>query len=442
MVPARPEHDAPAAASTPVERRVSRIVIVAMLVVAVGGIVVRRTTGTLGTAWAPFVASWGVRVDPAWLIVAVVLAGAVTVLAPRLSHAPAQPWRFALASGATWLALGLSINAARGGTRAWTRVFDLGPGGSFEAVNEYLPGLPTLRHGLHVYLDRFAEVVPSQPVNVAGHPPGPLLVMDLLGIDGPTGLALLCIGLGACLPPLTYALGRALLGDERRARTAALLTATSPVGLLFGVTSFDIAFATCGALAAWLLVRPGTRPLGCAAFALASLMSWALLAVGAWTAIVAWRREGLAAAVRLALGCALSVLAVNAVLAVGWGYDPIGTLRATEQVYRDSVAQRRPYWFWVVGSPVAWGLLLGLPLVLATVRGALRRESAAIATASVVAIAAVGGFTKAETERIWLFLLPLAAVAAAASGGPWRRSLAATLMAQAIAVSVLADTIW
>ena len=56
------------------------------------------------------------------------------------------------------------------------------PGGSFEAGNEYLPGLPALSYGTHFYLDRFAELVPSLPVNVAGHPPAPLLLLHALGL--------------------------------------------------------------------------------------------------------------------------------------------------------------------------------------------------------------------------------------------------------------------
>ena len=97
-------------------------------------------------------------------------------------------------------------------------------------------------------------------------------------------------------------------------------------------------------------------------------------------------------------------LVVNGALAAAYGYDPIGALRATEGVYRHSVASVRPYAFWVIGSPVAWGVMLGLPIAAAALRSLARREDAAIALAVVVIVAAAAGFTKAETERIWLFL--------------------------------------
>ena len=94
------------------------------------------------------------------------------MLAPRLVGATDRPASFAARVLALALVLGLALNAARHGTRGWGAIFDLRPGGSFEAENEYLPGLPALCYGARFYLDRFAELVPSLPVNVAGHPPG------------------------------------------------------------------------------------------------------------------------------------------------------------------------------------------------------------------------------------------------------------------------------
>ena len=78
------------------------------------------------------------------------------------------------------LALGLDARAQRGadGTDGWSAIFST----SFEAKNEYLPGLPALQYGREVFLDRFAETVPALPVNVAGHPPGLLLTLDALGL--------------------------------------------------------------------------------------------------------------------------------------------------------------------------------------------------------------------------------------------------------------------
>jgi methylthioxylose transferase len=431
--------------AAPSRRRavVSRIVIFGAVATITTGLLIRHLHGGLGTATPPFVMVWGPRLHPLAAVSAVAVAAGIAV-APRLQSRLQRPPAFAAGVLGLALALGLSLNLARAGAAGWYAIFDLHPGGSFEAANEYLPGLPALSYGTRFYLDRFAELVPSLPVNVAGHPPGPLLLLHALHIRTATATAALCIGAGALGAPLTYALGRSLL-DEHDARTAALLFACSPLTLLFGVTSFDYLFATCGLAAAWLLVsdRGAARAAGALALAAASLMSWALLAVGAWAAILAWRRRGAHAALVLAGSCAVACLALNGALAAAYGYDPIATLRATEAVYRNSVASVRPYAFWAFGSPVAWGAMLGLPIAAAAVRAAARGDDAAIALAVVVAVAAIGGFSKAETERIWLFLVPLACVAAAPAIGPRRPTVVvALLLVQALAVEVFFDTVW
>lgn len=438
------------AVHTDADERVSRIVIWAAAVVAVAvvavGLVARWRGVSYGTATEPFVAGWAPAVDPLGAAVAVV-AGAVLVgLGPLLLRARWSPVAVAVALYVLGLAAALAMNAARDGVMGWTHIFDLEGGTSqSHAINEYLPGLPGLDHGVRNYLDRFAEVVPSQSVNVAGHPPGPLLLASWVGATSAGSLAALVVGIGACCVPLTYRLALTLHGDEQVARLAGLLCAASPLVLLFGVTSFDFAFAAFGALAACGLVArsPWWRTFGLVAFAWASLMSWALLAVGAWAAIVVWRRDGLRPAFVLAVWCGLAVAAFQGALAARYGYDPIGTLRATEQVYRDSLARVRPYAFWVLGSPVAWALMLGPVIVAAVLRGVtVAKDGAAIAITAVVVIAAVGGFTKAETERIWLFFVPLACVAAAPYVRAAPRTALAWLVVQALAVQLLMNTVW
>jgi hypothetical protein len=66
-----------------------------------------------------------------------------------------------------------------------------------------------------------------------------------------------------------------------------------------------------------------------------------------------------------------------------------------------------------------------------------------VALAVVVAIAAVLGFSKAETERIYQFLVPLACVAAAASlSARWLPATLGLLAVQALAIELLVYTVW
>jgi len=413
--------------------------------IAVGGaaatVIVGRTWDTpLGVRNPPFTGKLEPHADP---LVAVALAcfAAAVVLAPKLLRL--SPWRFGIGALAFTLVLRLALAAAGGGRggpgiTAWWKVFD--PTRSYEAPNEYLPALGALHWGPRVFLDRFAETVPALPVHVAGHPPGLLLMLDALGITSPGGMAALCIGVGAFGVPLTYLVGRRVL-DERRARVAALLLAFAPGALLFGATSADAVYLTLGVLAAWPLAARSwpARAAGAMALAVASFFAWSLLAVGAWAAIVTLRRDGWRAALALSALCGTALIVFYAALHGATGFDPIGTLRATEDVYRAGIASVRPYWYWVLGSPTGFLVVLGVPITWYALRA---RHTLAFAIFAVIAFAAVMGFTKAETERIWLFFAPFVCLAAVAGRDMPLRPVLALLAVQALTWELAWDTIW
>jgi methylthioxylose transferase len=84
-----------------------------------------------------------------------------------------------------------------------------------------------------------------------------------------------------------------------------------------------------------------------------------------------------------------------------------------------------------------------VPLSWLALRALTRGEATAVAIFAVIAIAAVLGFTKAETERIWLFFVPLACVGAAAVLPRRRVALALGLLAvQAFLMQHLLGTVW
>jgi len=388
---------------------------------------------------APFLSSWEPRA--AWFAVPVAgLLALAVVGAPRLVTAPSSPRAFAALSLGLALVLQLAVGVARDGPSGWYAVFDTSP----EAGNEYLPALPALDFGAQVFLDRFSEVATALPVHAVGHPPGLLLVLHALGIDGARGMAALIIAVGVAAAPLTYVLARQAL-DERTARTATLLWIFAPSALLYGAVSADALYTTLGLVAAvaFLSRRRWSRALGPPALAVASLFSYALLAVGALAAVAVARRHGVRRAMVLAAGSALALGVFYGLLYAVSGYDPLGTLEATEQVYRNSVARIRPYSFWVFGSPVAFLVALGLPTAWYALRSLAAGQTIALALAAVIVTSAVLGFTKAETERIWLFLVPFACVAAAETLPAGRlRIVLALLAAQALAAELLLDTIW
>ena len=398
--------------------------------------------GRLGTPLPPFLMNWKPRLrSSAWIAIVVCLGCAW--LAPRVVASVRSRAGFAVSSYAGALAVGLSLNAARLGTAGFSQVFRQGPGGSSEASREYLPSLSMLDHGIHYYVGHFASLLPYLTTHVKGNPPGPLIALHLLGVNTPGRLTALCIGLGALTAPLAYALGRSL-GGERRGRIAAALTVFSPSLLLFGVTSVDYVFAALATAIAWLLVTPTarTRAAGCALAAIGSFCSWLLLAIPVWAALVVWRRRGIRSAAVTAAAAAAAVLALNLILVVALGYDPVAVLHRLGHIYATGIATRRPYAFWLLGSPVAWLLMLGPPIAWIACRALGRGDPAALALAAVIVVASVAGFTKAETERIWLPFVPLACVAAAARPIPRLRLVLVTLTLQALAVELLFNTVW
>ena len=414
--------------------------VVGFATLAVGLYVRRVLDEPIGLPYTPLVGSWAPQADPLLAVSLLCFAAAVAV-GPRLLELPAVA--FAVTMLVLTLVLRLALAAGGGGIDQWSAVLDADR--SWEGENEYVAALGALDFGAGFFLDRFAELVPSLPVHAAGHPPGLLLTMHLLGIESADATAALCIGVGALSGPLAYLLGRQVL-DERRARLAALLLALAPGALLFGATSADAVFLSLGLLAAWPLAARTwpARAAGALALAVCSFFAWSLLAVGAWAAIVTLRRDGLRHAVLLSALCGVVLIAFHALLHAATGFDPIGTLRSTEEVYRAGVASIRPYWFWLFGSPTAFLLVLGLPLSWLALRGLAGGETLAIAIFAVIAVAAVMGFTKAETERIWLFLAPFVCLAAAAAleeRAPLRPLLAA-LAAQALVYELLWETVW
>jgi len=393
----------------------------------------------LGVLRAPFF----VQYEPLlrWYVFPAAAALAVGLLVvPRLMRSSVRPPVFAAGVLVLTLAMRLALNAAREGPAGWHRVL----GAAWEGQFEYLPALAAVRLGAVTFLDRFAELSASLAIHPSAHPPGMVLTLHFLRVYTPQANAALVIGVGALTAPLAYVLARQLL-DEQRARTAALLYAFAPSSLLYGATSADAMFAALATAAAAALVarRRTVAALGALLLVLATFFSYALTGVGAWAVLVAARARSARRAIALAAGCGVALAAGYTALYALTGFDLLGSLQAANSAYVRSIARDRPYWYWLFGSPTAFFVMAGLPLAWLALRDAGRGGTVGLALLAVVAIATVLGFTKAENERIWQFLVPLACVAAAAQLRPRSRNVILVALAiQALAVEVLLDTRW
>jgi methylthioxylose transferase len=395
------------------------------------GYLLDRRGEQLGTPRPPLLFDVDRAASVPWALLAVVVLVGAIALVPLLGAV--SPRVFLLATFGLALAIRLAVGAARFGPEGWDDAFNE----SFNAKNEYVPALPGLESvGVGHFLDHFDAILPALPVHAAGHPPGLLLVLHWLGLDTPQQATALVVLVGALAVPATYLIARELL-EEERARIAAILSAFACGTTLYGVTTADVLYAALGAGAAALLLR---RPAaGAALLALASFFSYAVVAAGAWVAFLGPARF----TVRVTLSAGAALVAFYALLYAATGFALWEVVPAVEEVYRESVARVRPYAFWLFGSPAAFLAFLGLPITWYAARALGEGDRAAVALALVIVISAVGGFTKAETERIWLMYVPLACVAAAVVLPPKRLPLVLGLLsAQALATELIFGTVW
>jgi hypothetical protein len=134
------------------------------------------------------------------------------------------------------------------------------------------------------------------------------------------------------------------------------------------------------------------------------------------------------------------------------GYDPVAAVRATHAAYQAAPGSaHRPYLPWLVGDPIAFGGMLGVPLFAALLVRAVavvrQRAWTGIDAAVLACLLAASswGFSRGEVERIFLFLVPLALVPVVRQLRAWQARLpavAALLVAQTLAVQLLFYTRW
>ncbi len=416
-------------------RPIGAVVVVAAVV---GGFLLRRAGVDLGAATAPMF--WvnfhdKYRFGPAhpWWPVPVLMAALVVAIALLRARGLSSPL-FLLGAFALALGARLGLNTAQFGRDEWT--WPLTRPNSVET--EYPAAYHLVDGHVRAFIDNFAELVPELPIHPSGHPVGATLAFYALdqATGSPAGTAFVLSALGALAIVPTFLLGRSL-GDDTAARLAVVLFALAPQTLLYGATSYDAAFVPITTLAVWLLVTR-TAIWGALVLGTAFLLSYALAVVGLFAALVVTRRQR----TRIVVVTVATTLAILASLVVAFGYDPAGAVLATRDAYERGIGGRRPYWYWVIGGPAAFLIVLGPLLAERLLHGIERGGPAARALATCVLVAAATGVIEAEVERIWQFLVPLAAVAAApyATARRWVwLGLAAGLL-QAYAIEMHWDT--
>jgi hypothetical protein len=400
----------------------------------------------------PFYLFWDPRPPSRWAVLALpaALAAAGAVLA--LFWSQARPGVRVAASAGLLLLLALAVAALDGGPAGWRAPFAF--------TGEYPHGVAQVSD-IPSFLREFPQRLASLPSHAAGHPAGAMVGYALLarvwpGLDG---AALLTVAIG-CLGALpVWGLARDELGQDG-GRWSLALWVLSPMVVLCTATSADAVFAVALAGAAvaahrglvrrswaWTLTGGGLLWVG-------SMLTYAAVLLLVFLLVRAagrLRREP-GWVLCWAAATAATVCGLAGLLWLATGYDPVAAVRAVHAAYRAAPGSaRRPYLPWLVGDPVAFGGMLGVPLFAALlVRAAavVRQRVWTCFDAAVLACllaASSWGFSRGEVERIFLFLVPLALVPVVRQLRAWQARLpavAALLVAQTLAVQLLFYTRW
>ncbi len=399
------------------------------------------------------------RLDLAWAAAALPVALATAVSVVVLARSRLRwPARLALSCGAAAL-LALAVAALRDGPGAWWAPFDYA--GEYPSGAAGLGAIPT-------FLRHFPEVLPGLPIHAQGHPAGAMVFYVLVARVHPglPAAAVATVAVGALGAVAAGALARDELGEDG-GRWALALWVLSPGVVLYLATSADAVFATVLAGAALAAHRGLLRRslvwtvAGGALLWAAAMLTYAAVLLLLFLALRACfhsggrprrLRGGTAWVAGWAGLTAAVVLALAALLWLLTGYDPVAAARAAHRAYQAAPGSAgRELWKWLPGDLLAFGGMLGVPLLAAFAARLVtvvreRAWTSLDAAAAATLLAAVSwGFSKGEVERIFQFLVPLVLVVAVRQLLAWRVRLpvvAALLLAQTLAVQVLFATRW
>lgn len=400
----------------------------------------------LGTASAPFIGVYRLKLDAGTAIAPVV--AAVVLLAVLRGWVARLRWG--------WLLLWSYLAAA-----AWTLGLAAVEGGNGLArpmlgTGEYLADLPRIRADPAGFVRHFVVDSGSLSMATREHPPGPgllLWLLDRLGVHRPTALGLVIALIGVATVPLVLACVRALC-HEPAARALVPLLVLAPWAIWVAV-SMDAVTATlaagmvaCGARAS----SPQRRGTGAVGWGIAAGL---LLGVAAlFSYAVPWLALSVIAVYFVRRRAALNVVTglaalVPIALAQAAGFVWTRGLSAAQADFSLRVEPHRSAVLWGAISLVVLLLVLG-PGSVASARKVRRTPGwpFLVGAGAAVAFAVGSGLARGEMEHAWVPYFPwllVAAVAPERAGGPTGRApllLAGVGALSAIVLEAVLRTAW
>lgn len=372
------------------------------------------------------------------------------------------------------VALNVTTAMTRGGAPAlWRPFVPIVP----EARTEYFADINRVDPSPSAFVRNYTEMMPTLALHSSTHPPGPILYLwaasRLFG-NGVVAAALAAIaGTALSIYPFSL-LARTILGPGA-SRYAVAMYAVTPALVLFGATSMDGVFVFFPLLATYFFHRSWNHKpvlysfltgLALSAAMFFTLISFCIGFLFTVEAILSIRYPALSRRIWRNLVCAgLTFLVVQWLLYLVTGYNVIRAFaiaRRVASVYRSAVYTDFGHYLNVsLGNLAAF--LIGIGVITVTLswreiaeawaawRAKRPADLFSIALPATVIVLAFAAIFTAETERTWLFLVPLAIPAAARhldryqTANPRSNAWCAVLIllfTQTLATEILLYTFW
>lgn len=325
---------------------------------------------------------------------------------------------------------------------------------------EFADDLPRF-HGIADTLRSYVPLMPTLQWYGQHYPPGNLLLLEIERATGVTGLTKTLVILATALTVIPlYKLGRELELDERSAGLAALLFSASTSVLILCTINTTSLLVLPATMCLWMLVR-GMRTGSALTAAILGTAFWFYLMFSfsasilgvmmALIVILAWR-EGIYPLRNIIRTGAISLAALGAIIATVYLATRFNLVACFISAIHGHHEQQGNGGFdtparWLIrstGNILAYAFstvpvcILAASAAVALWRARDRSLARALFTALIatIFIAGFSGLFYIETERIWIFMTPALAIAAAVDIGR-RQQTGESTLPQAILLIIL-----
>jgi hypothetical protein len=370
------------------------------------------------------------------------------------------------------IALNMTTAMVRGVPELWRPFTRIQPG----AKAEYFADISRVEPNPVAFIRNYTKIAPTLSLHASTHPPGPVLylwaVSRVFG-NGIVAAALSAIiGTAFSIYPFSL-LARTILGPAT-SRYAVAMYAVTPTLVLFGATSMDGVFLFFPLLATYFFHKSWSQNpvlysvLTGLALSAAMFFTFVSVCIGFVFTVEALlsTRTGLSRRIwRNLVYAGLTFALVQGLLRVLTGYNVIHAFMTAKQMasaYRSEMYPDLWHYLSVSVANLA-AFLIGIGVITVTLswreiakdwsawRAQRSTDLLSIAVSAAVILLAFSTIFSAETERVWMFLVPLPILAATRhldrhqSANPQSNAWCVVLIllfTQTLATELFLDTVW